>query len=43
MRHFGEQNEPFRDVRWLILKIGMKNSTVLFGSFTISEAFLSLE
>jgi len=43
MRHFEEQNASFWSVKWLILKNGMIFRAVLFDSFTISKAFVSLE
>jgi len=33
------QNGPFCEVKRLILKIGMKNRTILNGFFSVSEAF----
>jgi len=43
MRHFEAQNASFRSVKWLILKIRTKKSTILFNSFTVSEPFVSLK
>jgi hypothetical protein len=37
MSRFGEQNGPFRDTKWIILKNCGFTSSVLFDSFTEKE------
>ena len=43
MNHFAEQNGPFCDVKWVILKKKKHFSRFLSGSFTQTRAFVFLE
>ena len=43
MNRFGEQNGPFCDVKWLVLKKAMAFLPILFSLFTESEAFALLK
>ena len=43
MRHFGEQNGSFWSVRWLILKIRLKNFAFWNGFLAVFDAFVFLE
>jgi hypothetical protein len=39
MNHFGEQNGPFCDVKWAILKKVLDFTSFLYELFTVSRAF----
>ena len=43
MNHFGRQNGPFCDVKWVILKNGKKNLHVLTDSFNKTPVFVFVE